>query len=225
MGIHDGHRKRMLESFLKNGADGMHPHEMLEVLLFYAIPRQNTNTIAHELIRSFGSLRGVFDAPYEELIKVRGVGESSAVLIKMVPEMARAYLSDMAGDVIISSNRDAAKYLLPRFVGRTNETVFVMCLDNKNRMISCVKVNEGTVNAATISSRSVIQIGMHYNAAALVLAHNHPGGTALPSAEDINTTRHLADLCANLKMPLLDHLVVSDGDYVSMAETGILKKE
>ena len=224
MGVHDGHRQRVLSSILESGIDGMHPHEILEALLFFAIPRRDTNEIAHELLDSFGSLRAVFDAPVEELVKVRGMGTYSATLIKMVPQLARAYLSDMEDEVIVRSFEDAAACLLPHFVGRTQETVYLLCLDNKNRMTACVMVGEGSVNSAEINIRRIVQIGMKYNAAAIVLAHNHPGGTAIPSREDINTTKKLMELCAGIKMPLLDHLVVSDGDYVSMAQTGTLKR-
>lgn len=224
MGVHDGHRQRMLQAFLSAGIDSMHPHEILEMLLFYAIPRRDTNVIAHDLLDAFGSLRAVFDAPIEELVKVKGIGEYSATLIKMIPQLARAYLSDNDDAVIVTSCGDAAECLLPKFIGRTQETVFLLCLDNKNKMTACVMVGEGSVNSAAISIRRIVEIAMKYNAAAIVLAHNHPGGTAIPSREDIETTKRLVDLCANIKMPLLDHLVISDGDYVSMAETGTLKR-
>ena len=92
MGLHDGHRKRVIDTFLQNGMDGMHPHEILEMLLFYAIPRKDTNETAHLLLDTFGSLSAVFDAPYEELLKVNGIGQNTAALLKMIPQLARAYL-------------------------------------------------------------------------------------------------------------------------------------
>ncbi|MBE6993156.1 MAG: DNA repair protein RadC [Ruminococcaceae bacterium] len=223
MGVHDGHRKRTLDAFLENGVDRMQPHQILEMLLFFAIPRRDTNPLAHELIAAFGSLRAVFDAPYEELIKIKGMGEYSATLIKMVPELARAYLNTDDEDVIVSSSADAAACMLPAFVGRTRETVFLLCLDNKNKVLANVMVGEGSVNSASLSIRAIVEAGMKRNAAAVVLAHNHPGGTALPSRDDVETTRMLNELCASIHMPLLDHIVVSDGDYVSMAETGLIR--
>lgn len=223
MGAHDGHRRRMLETFLASGIDGMHQHEILEMLLFFAIPRRDTNETAHLLIETFGSISAVFDAPVEELVKVEGIGMNAASLIKMIPQLARAYLSDSHNPVIITSFEDAAACLLPKFIGRTKETVFLLCLDNKNKVIACLKVGEGSVNSTEISTRRIAELAMKYNAAAIVMAHNHPGGTAIPSKDDIATTKKLIDFCSGIGMPLLDHLVVSDGDYVSMAQTGTLK--
>ncbi len=222
MGVHDGHRQRLLDAFLQNGVDAMQRHQILELLLFYAIPRRDTNELAHTLIDSFGSLRAVFDAPFDELVKVKGMGERSAALIKMVPELARVYLEGEDSDVIIDSSAAAAANLLPSFIGRTRETVFVLCLDNKNKMTARVMLGEGSVNSAAISLRRIVEVGMNHRAAAIVLAHNHPGGTALPSQEDLDTTRRLRALCESIHMPLLDHLVVCDDDYVSLAETGLI---
>ncbi|MEA4920611.1 MAG: DNA repair protein RadC [Clostridiaceae bacterium] len=223
MGTHDGHRKRMLEAFLASGIDGMHQHEILEMLLFFAIPRRDTNEIAHRLMENFGSISAVFDAPVEELVKVEGIGMNAASLIKMIPQLARAYLSDAHNPTIVASFEDAAACLLPKFIGRIKETVFLLCLDNKNKVIACVMVGEGSVNSAEISTRRVAELAIKYNAAAIVIAHNHPGGTAIPSKDDIATTKKLIDFCNGIGMPLLDHLVVSEGDYVSMAQTGTLK--
>lgn len=224
MGVHEGHRKRMLSRFLEGGADNLHPHEMLEMLLFYAIPRRDTNEIAHELISTFGSLRAVFDAPASEIAKVKGMGEYSATLLKMVPELVRFYFMEDENPVIISSIEEAAEYLRPRFIGRTRETVFLLCLDNKGKVIACVKVGEGSVNSTSISIRQVVELAVKFNASSIVLAHNHPGGVAIPSREDFDTTRNLVDLCRNINIPLIDHLVFSDNDYVSLAQTNTLMR-
>ena len=224
MSLHDGHRKRVIDTFLQNGMDGMHPHEILEMLLFYAIPRKDTNETAHLLLDTFGSLSAVFDAPYEELLKIKGIGQNTAALLKMIPQLARAYLSDGSIPRIIASFEDAAACLVPKFIGRTKETLFVLCLDNKNTLTGCVMAEEGSVNSAEISIRRIAEITVKYNAAAIVIAHNHPGGTAIPSKEDLDTTKKLMEFCKSIGVPLLDHLVVSDGDYVSMAQTGTLSR-
>lgn len=224
MGVHEGHRKRMLSKFLEAGTDNMHPHEVLEMLLFYAIPRRDTNEIAHELISTFGSLRAVFDAPASEIAKVHGMGEYSATLLKMVPELVRYYFMEDENPVILSSIEEMAEYLMPRFIGRTRETVFLLCMDNKGKVIACVKVGEGSVNSTSVSIRHIVEIAVKFNASSVVLAHNHPGGVALPSREDIETTRNLLDLCRSINIPLIDHIVFSDNDYVSLYQTNILNR-
>lgn len=222
MAVHDGHRKRMLSKFLEHGIDTLHSHEMLEILLYYAIPRRDTNPIGHALIENFGSLRAVFDAPYEELLKVDGVGPSAATLIKMIPQMARAYYSDVGENYIIDSSQAAGKYLMPKYVGHTNEMVMVVCLDNKNKVIACVKAAEGVVNSTDFSKRRIAEIAMKYNAASIIISHNHPGGVALPSRDDIESTRRILRFLREMNIPLLDHIVVADKDYVSMAESHLL---
>jgi len=222
MAVHDGHRQRMLEKLLEHGIETLHPHEILEILLYHAIPRRDTNPIGHALIDSFGSLRAVFDAPYEELLKIEGVGPHAAKLIKLVPQLVRAYMDDTGETHIIDSREAAGNYLMPKFIGRTKETVFLLCLDNKNKAVACVQLAEGSVNSTSVSTRRIAEVAMKYNAAAIVLAHNHPNGVAIPSKEDIETTRQIMRFCREFRMPLLDHIIVADNDYVSMAETGML---
>lgn len=222
MGVHDGHRQRRMTSFLQNGFDSMHPHEVLETLLFFAIPRRDTNPIAHELINTFGTLANVFDAPYEELLRIEGVGPSAAALLKMIPQLARLYVQDVNDTELIRSKEDLARVFLPRFVGRKKEMVYLLCLDNKYKVLACVRIGEGSVNSSVVNMRGITEQAMRYNAAAIALAHNHPGGLAMPSPEDIHTTHALEQLCKSIGLRLLDHLVVADGDYVSMADCGII---
>ena len=224
MSVHDGHRKRMLSKFLEYGIDSLHPHEMLEILLYYAIPRRDTNPLAHELIRQFGSIRAVFDAPYEELLRIPGVGPSAATLIKMIPQMARVYLQEEKDIHIIRHLDDLIDYLKPKFIGRTRETLYVLCLDSKNKILACVQTNEGVVNFASVSTRRIAEIALKHNAAAIVMAHNHPSGSALPSHADIDSTRSIQQFCHGLDIPLLDHIIVADNDCVSLRESGLLMK-
>ena len=210
--IHEGHRKRMKERFMKSGLDDFAPHNVLEFLLFYSIPRGDTNPIAHRLIDAFGSLSGVFDATPEELMKVSGVGESTAILISMIPQMARKYLEDIGA------------YLLPKFVGRTNEALMMVSIDNKNKVISCSVVAEGTVDSAKVSRRKVMEEAMKVKATRVILAHNHPRGVAVPSAEDVAMTREIGRLFAQVGIELVDHIIIADDDYVSMAASGFAIK-
>lgn len=223
--IHEGHRKRMKERFMKSGLDDFAPHNVLEFLLFYSIPRGDTNPIAHRLIDAFGSLSGVFDATPEELMKVSGVGESTAILISMIPQMARKYLEDKADAVnVVGSCGDIGAYLLPKFVGRTNEALMMVSIDNKNKVISCSVVAEGTVDSAKVSRRKVMEEAMKVKATRVILAHNHPRGVAVPSAEDVAMTREIGRLFAQVGIELVDHIIIADDDYVSMAASGFAIK-
>lgn len=223
--IHEGHRKRMKERFMKSGLDDFAPHNVLEFLLFYSIPRGDTNPIAHRLIDTFGSLSGVFDATPEELMKVSGVGESTAILISMIPQMARKYLEDKADAVnVVGGCGDIGAYLLPKFVGRTNEALMMVSIDNKNKVISCSVVAEGTVDSAKVSRRKVMEEAMKVKATRVILAHNHPRGVAVPSAEDVAMTREIGRLFAQVGIELVDHIIIADDDYVSMAASGFAIK-
>lgn len=223
--IHEGHRKRMKERFMKSGLEDFAPHNVLELLLFYSIPRGDTNPIAHRLIDAFGSLSGVFDATPEELMKVSGVGESTAILISMIPQMARKYLEDKADAVnVVGGCGDIGAYLLPKFVGRTNEALMMVSIDNKNKVISCSVVAEGTVDSAKVSRRKVMEEAMKVKATRVILAHNHPRGVAVPSAEDVAMTREIGRLFAQVGIELVDHIIIADDDYVSMAASGFAIK-
>ena len=219
--LHEGHRKRMKERFIKSGLDDFAPHNILELLLFYSIPRGDTNPVAHRLIDTFGSLSGVFDATPEELVKVDGVGENSAILISMIPQIARKYLEDKADTAnIVGGCSDIGAFLLPKFVGRTNEALMMVSIDNKNKIISCSVVAEGTVDSAKVSRRKIMEEAMKVKATRVILAHNHPCGVAVPSSEDVVMTKEIGRLFAQVGIELVDHIIVANDDYVSMAASG-----
>lgn len=223
--LHEGHRKRMKERFIKSGLDDFAPHNILELLLFYSIPRGDTNPVAHRLIDTFGSLSGVFDATPEELAKVDGVGENSAILISMIPQIARKYLEDKADTAnIVGGCSDIGEFLLPKFVGRTNEALMMVSIDNKNKIISCSVVAEGTVDSAKVSRRKIMEEAMKVKATRVILAHNHPCGVAVPSSEDVVMTKEIGRLFAQVGIELVDHIIVANDDYVSMAASGFAIK-
>ena len=223
--LHEGHRKRMKERFIKSGLDDFAPHNILELLLFYSIPRGDTNPVAHRLIDTFGSLSGVFDATPEELAKVDGVGENSAILISMIPQIARKYLEDKADTAnIVGGCSDIGAFLLPKFVGRTNEALMMVSIDNKNKIISCSVVAEGTVDSAKVSRRKIMEEAMKVKATRVILAHNHPCGVAVPSSEDVVMTKEIGRLLAQVGIELVDHIIVANDDYVSMAASGFAIK-
>lgn len=219
--IHKNHRKRLKARFLEQGLDNFTDYQVLELLLFFAIPQGDTNGLAHELINHFGSLSRVLEADYEELKKIPGIGDHSATLLALVTDLCRYYQVDCAKRVEVLTTLDACgAYLVPRFFGRTNETVFLLCLDAKCKVLDCKEVGEGSVNSASISIRKIVEIALSTNATTVILAHNHPSGVAVPSAEDIQTTRRVAAALSTVEVHLADHIVVAEGDYVSMVQSG-----
>jgi len=223
--LHEGHRQRLKNRFLEDGLDNFQPHNILEMLLFYSIPRKDTNDIAHELIEKFGSLSGVFDADIEELVKVDYITENSATLIKMIPAMSRAYLMDKSRHIKQLSNVEIIKeYLLGLFHGEKNEIVYVLFLNNSFDLISHYKLHEGSVNSTSVDVRKIMEYVVKTNAAMIIVAHNHPNGTAFPSMEDIETTGRLMTLLNPFNVTVLEHFVVNEFDcYPIIHETGSLK--
>ena len=219
--IHKGHRERMKKRFLEEGLDGFTDIQVLELLLFYVIPRINTNPIAHALLNRLGSLTQVLEAPVEELQKVEGIGREAALFLNLIPAAGRYYLVDktMQSKVLKTIDQCGA-FLLPFFFGRKVETVFLLCLDAKCKVLCCKEVGEGSVNSAGISIRKIVETALGANATAVVLAHNHPSGVAIPSPEDVQTTRRIAAALRAVEVHLVDHIVVADDDYVSMVMSG-----
>lgn len=221
MSIHDGHRQRLKERFRKDGLDGFTEIQVLELLLFYAMPRQDTNPIAHALLDRFGSLDRVLDAPMDKLLEVKGIGEHGATLIRLFKDMSRAYeISRARQETVLPTVEDCGEYLKPFFKGRKNETVFLLCLDAKLKVLDCREVGEGSVNYASVPVRRVVEMALEAGASSVVLSHNHPSGIALPSGEDVQTTRRVAAALSAVEIALVDHIIVADDDYVSMAQSG-----
>lgn len=226
MSIHDGHRQRMKERFLAEGLDNFSDIQVLELLLFYAVPRQDTNPIAHALLERFGTLAQVLETPVTELEKVKGVGHNAAVLLNLSTELGRRYqVSRMMQTRILASVEECGKYLVPRFFGRRNETVFILCLDAKCKVLGCVEVGEGSVNSAGVPVRRIVETALAYNATTVILAHNHPSGLALPSGEDVQTTHRVAAALNAVEISLADHIVVADDDFVSIVQSGYYRPE
>ncbi|OUO39671.1 JAB domain-containing protein [Flavonifractor sp. An306] len=220
MGTHDGHRQRMKTEFLAR-PDSFPDHKVLELLLFYANPRSDTNPLAHELIEHFGSLAGVLDATPEELQKVKGVGEHAAVLFKVVKELAGRYLTIRTQvDDIAQSSKDYYTLLRPYFFGARNEMLCLLCLDGKHKVLGVRRLGEGNVNAVTVTTRLIAEAALSLNAAGVVLAHNHVSGLAFPSPEDLATTQSLASILSTMSITLVDHLIFVDDDMVSLRDSG-----
>ncbi len=218
--IHAGHRGRVKEEFLTRGAEGWTDHRVLELLLFYAIPQGDTNPLAHELIDRFGSLSGVLDALPEELMKVKGMGEHSAVLLKLLPAILGRYLEGRTGPGrLVHTAAEAGHVLAPHLYGARNEMVYILCLDSKEKVLGVRKLSEGNNNNSDVTIRRAAEECLALRATFCYLAHNHVSGIALPSQADMDPTAVVRAALRPLGVELLDHLVFVDGDLVSIRET------
>lgn len=207
---HAGHRDRMKGKILKDGFRTLYDHEVLEVLLFYAIPRRDTNQLAHELIERFGSLKELMEADVHQIAECSGMGESSAILIKTVMEFAIRYEQSSGEEVLYyDSITKVIRYLANYYYGITKEKTVVMLFDNKMKHIDTIDVGEGTVNTSSVSLRKIEEAAFRRDAAAVILAHNHPDGMVTPSIEDMNTTRFVYEHLKQVSLPLLEHIIVS----------------
>jgi len=221
--LHAGHRSRVKEEFLRRGLDSFPEHRVLELLLFYAIPQGDTNELAHRLMERFGSLSGVLDASIEDLCAVPGVGEHTATLLRMIPGLCGRYVASRSRvDGIVDSSARVREVLEPYFFGARNEMVYLLCLDGKRKVLGVRKITEGSINAAEVTTRRITEEAMSLRATAVILAHNHVSGLAIPSQEDCSTTRYLKQVLEPVGIELLDHVVFCDDDMVSMKDSMIL---
>lgn len=219
--IHQGHRQRLKDRFLADGLDNFSQINALELLLFYCVPRKDTNPLAHRLLDHFGKLHNVLEASYGELMKVEGVTEHIATYLNMVHAIGRYYVKNRSQqNTVLENIRQCGSYMMPYFHGLQNETVFLLCMDAKCKVLCCKKVGEGSVNSASISIRRIVETALNSNAVSVVLAHNHPSGLAVPSVEDVQTTKRLGRALHAVEIMLVDHLVMSDDDFVSIVQSG-----
>jgi len=223
MNVHAGHREKMRARFLAGGLDAFADHEALELLLYYAIPRRDTNPIAHALMERYGSLSAVLAAPVEDLKKVEGIGESAAILIKLVPELRKkASLADAERETALTSVGRIGAFLLERFRGEKNEVVYQLCLDRKGKLLACKRLGEGDLSSAGLDIRRMIENAILFSASGVVLALNHPSGIALPSQDDYIATDQAKAALDTIGVELVDHIILADEDFVSMADSGYL---
>jgi DNA repair protein RadC len=211
----------MRERFRSEGLDNFSDVQVLELLLFYCVPRKDTNPIAHALLQSFGSLAQVMDAPVEELAKIPGMGENAATFLSLVTAAGRYYQKDKTQNVKVLTNIDACgRHLVPCFYGKRNETVYILCLDAKCKLLCCKEIGEGSVNSAAVPVRKIVEAALAVGASTVILAHNHPSGIAVPSVEDVLVTKRVYAALRMVDVVLADHIVIADEDYVSMAQSG-----
>ncbi len=215
--VHSGHRKRVREKFLRDGIDSFEEHQVLEFLLFYAIPYKDTNELAHRLLDRYRSLAGVCEAPIDELMREFGLTETAAVLLKLVPDLSRRYIDSrfsVGTEIELETMGDVMK---PKFIGRIEEVVVLALGNARGKLIFLDVVAKGSLNSTDVPIRRIVDIAIRHNAKSAFIAHNHPGGSLLPSGDDLEATRLIANTLASVGVKLIDHFIFADEHYVSLA--------
>ncbi len=223
MSYQDGHRQRLRDRFNGSGLSAFEDHEVLELLLTYAIPRKDVKPIARALLDRFGSLSNALDAKTVDLTTVGGIGESAATLLHTMPALTRRYLRDRWGHrPQMNTRQDLARFAVDELATANNEVFLLIVLTHENHVLRSIALHEGTLTSAPVYPRLVVEAALRHHAAKVVFAHNHPGGTAQPSEEDIEITRTLIQVFEALGIPVVDHIIVAGPRNFSMADAGLL---
>lgn len=221
MTIHEGHRQRMRERFRMEGLEGFSAHEVLELLLFYTRARGNVNPLAHRLLETFGSLKGVLQAPVEQLMAVEGVGEETASLLAMMVPLFRRYELCLCEKATrLRHVRDVEAYCRALLTGLNKERLYVISVSAQMKVLGQRIVANGDLTEVMAYPRLVVETALNHNAYGVILCHNHPGGDAIPSIGDVDVTRELEAVLAKLGIALLDHIIIADGQTYSMIRQG-----
>ncbi len=224
MGAHDGHRGRVRQRVLREGLQHLEPHNVLEILLFYSFPRGDTNELAHRILQHFhGDFAAMAEASYEELLAIPGVGENTAFLLSMIPQIAAYYRQARIRDgVVLNSMETLREYFVPLFYGKQNEELHLVCLDAALHPLQDTLISQGTVTASAVNIKRIVEAAVSSHAARVILAHNHPGGAPRPSMRDEAATRMVIDALRLVDIELTDHVIVAGEALCSMRSNGIL---
>ena len=222
--MHEGHRARLREKYIKGGLSALSQHEIAELMLFYAMPRKNTNETAHALIDEFGSLSNVLDADIKDLMNIKGIGEQTAVFLKLIKELSGYCQKDKWKErPVLRSTAEAGAYILDMIGDLPYECFFVLSLDMGDKVISFTKLEEGTSACANVDIRKILECAVRLHASKVVLAHNHPSGRLLPSNSDIELTRTVQSSFEPFGISVLDHIIAGGAGFLSLAEKGYVK--
>ena len=222
--VHTGHRTRLRQRFFREGLEQFEDHQVLELLLFHAVPRRDTNEIAHLLLKRFGALSAVLEADPKDLATIPGIGESAIAFLALIPPLTRRYLTDSASreKPALSDSKKTNAYLVPLMAGRTEEVFYVLCLDSSCRLLFPALISKGTVNQANIHPRHVVEAALRHKASSVILAHNHPSGRLKASRADINMTQILVAALNPIGIKVLDHVIITGKGSLSMAADGLV---
>jgi len=218
-----GHRRRLKEKFLTAGMNALLDHEVLELMLTYAIPRRDVKPLAKLLLERFGSLKGVLDAESEEILKVAGIGDHCATLFKLVKELTALYLKQKAMEKPqVTCTAELLDFCKTVMGGKKDEEFCVIYLDTQNHIIEFETVHKGIVNQAVVYPRQVLERALRKRASAIILAHNHPSGHVRPSDADIRLTRTIRETAKVLDILVHDHIIIGENRFFSFREEGMM---
>jgi len=220
-----GHRQRLRERFIRSGFEGFNDYEVVELLLTLAIPRSDVKQPAKALIARFGNLRGILDAPLEELQEIKGIGSVAPAALRIIRAAAALYLQQAAEGAECLADPDRLSAFWRMRIGALRDEVFeVAYLDTGYRLLrdGVERLEEGTIDRATVYPRRVVEAALKRGAAALVLAHNHPNGHLQPSEQDKTLTRALVLAAETVHLKIIDHLIVSADGVFSFRKAGLL---
>lgn len=220
---HANHRQRVRNLFRQVGADTVSDRGLLEMILFYSVPRRDTNELAARLLEKYGNLKSIFDAPYEELLGIEGIGESSALLLTIMPGICRRYSGKDESKPALFEYAEAEKYVSELFADCKNEEFYIICLDALGRAKGCRRLATGSPDSVSVDKRAILETAFEYDADYVILAHNHPNGQAAPSPEDAVLTSEAARLLGETGIQLADHIICGTDDCLSMASTAKFK--
>jgi DNA repair protein RadC len=236
--MHEGHRERLRKKYLEIGPDKMEKNELLELFLFYAISRKDTKEIADRLLNNYSSFSEIFNVSYDSLKNIQGIGDNTSIFIKLTGDLFRLYKDsdnskanninkNKSGEntVILENIDEAGKFLIKRYGGMQKEIVSLLCLDDKRKLLSASVIFEGSVSSVQVNIRKIIEQIIHNNAFYVIICHNHPSGLAIPSQKDIETTVKLCRTLNDINVVLLDHIIIDEHDFVSMAQSNIIKNK
>ena len=224
--IHAGHRERIRERARQEGLTAFSEHEVLELLLTYAIPQKDVNPLAHELVARFGSLSGTLDADEEELLRVPGIGRNAALLLSLMPQLMRYYQRNALGEKPMVTNLSQAyAACAPLFLGAKQEHLYMLSMNKSGRVLHVSLLHTGTVDQVALYPRIVVETALRHGAHAVLLAHNHPGGSREPSLSDRRATGDVASALSMLGIKLIDHLVFSGAQAYSMSRDVLVAGE
>lgn len=221
--LHNNHRQRVRARFIREGdLDTFEEHQVLEMLLFYAIPRKDTNELAHKLINEYGNLFTLMNAKPQDIMKRCKVSETTAVLISMIPYVCRKFLSSglNSENPIIDNFNIAKSYFEAVLAGKRFESFYMICLDLNKRLKKVVKISDGVSNSAPIYIEKVVEDALLHNSAFIIVGHNHPSGTMKPSGSDLEVTMKIISACNHINITVLDHIIICGEEAFSFAKKG-----
>ncbi|MEZ0223105.1 MAG: DNA repair protein RadC [Alphaproteobacteria bacterium] len=220
---HDGHRDRLRQRFVKSGPGAFQDYELLEMLLFAAIPRKDVKPLAKQLLTRFGNLAGVMGASLDDLKRMKGLSENSAVMLKGIQAITlRMLYNDIEQKPVLSSWQKLIDYCTVAMAHDKREHFRVMFLDRKNRLIADEVKQVGTVDHVPVYPREVVGRALELGATALILVHNHPSGDPTPSQGDISMTREIIKAARALDLAVHDHIIIGKNGHVSFKAMGIV---